>query len=102
MCLSDGMGSGMEACRESEEVVELLEQFLESGFSQETAAKMVNSACDAWAGRDVFHRGYLCSGSVYRNLQFFKSRGFFYLYKKRSLGGSYFLRKPCSRTDTAD
>lgn len=30
MCLSDGMGSGVEACRESEEVVELLEQFLES------------------------------------------------------------------------
>lgn len=44
MCLSDGMGSGMEACRESEIVVELLEQFLDSGFSQETAAKMVNSA----------------------------------------------------------
>jgi len=44
MCLSDGMGSGMEACRESEKVVELLEQFMESGFSQETAAKMVNSA----------------------------------------------------------
>ena len=39
MCLSDGMGSGVEACRESEEVVELLEQFLESGFTQETAAK---------------------------------------------------------------
>ena len=35
MCLSDGMGSGVEACRESEEVVELLEQFLESGFTQE-------------------------------------------------------------------
>ena len=44
MCLSDGMGSGMEACKESETVVELLEQFMESGFSQETAAKMVNSA----------------------------------------------------------
>ena len=39
MCLSDGMGSGMEACRESETVVELLEQFLDSGFSQETAAR---------------------------------------------------------------
>ena len=34
MCLSDGMGSGMDACRESEIVVELLEQFLESGFTQ--------------------------------------------------------------------
>ena len=34
MCLSDGMGSGMDACRESEIVVELLEQFLDSCFSQ--------------------------------------------------------------------
>ena len=44
ICYASGMGSGMEACRESESVVELLEQFLDSGFSQETAAKMVNSA----------------------------------------------------------
>lgn len=44
MCLSDGMGSGMNACRESEIVVELLEQFMDSGFSQESAARMVNSA----------------------------------------------------------
>ena len=69
MCLSDGMGSGMDACRESEIVVELLEQFLESGFSQEAAARMVNSALVLnGQGRDVFHGGYLCSGSLYRNL----------------------------------
>ena len=43
MCLSDGMGSGLEACRESEKVVDLLEQLVESGFSGETAARMVNS-----------------------------------------------------------
>lgn len=44
MCLSDGMGSGMEASKESEMVVELLEQFLEAGFSKETAVRMLNSA----------------------------------------------------------
>lgn len=44
LCLSDGMGSGMEASKESETVVELLEQFMDSGFSKETAARMVNSA----------------------------------------------------------
>lgn len=43
MCLSDGMGSGLEACRESENVVDMLEQFVESGFTGETAARMVNS-----------------------------------------------------------
>lgn len=52
---SDGMGSGMDACRESEIVVELLEQFMESGFSQEAAARMVNSADSEWTGRYVLH-----------------------------------------------
>lgn len=43
MCLSDGMGSGLEACKESESIVDTLEQLVEAGFSGETAAKMVNS-----------------------------------------------------------
>ena len=42
--LSDGMGSGMEAYKESELVVDLLEQFLEAGFTKETAVRMINSA----------------------------------------------------------
>ena len=42
--LSDGMGTGLGAYQESERVVDLLEQFLEAGFSKETAAKMINSA----------------------------------------------------------
>ena len=60
MCLSDGMGSGMEACRESEVVVELLEQFLESGFSQETASQDGEfSSRYERPRRNVFHRGHL-------------------------------------------
>lgn len=43
ICLSDGMGSGLEACRESESIVDTLEQLVEAGFSGETAARMVNS-----------------------------------------------------------
>ena len=42
--LSDGMGTGLNAYQESERVVDLLERFLEAGFSKETAAKMINSA----------------------------------------------------------
>ena len=68
MCLSDGMGSGMDACRESEIVVELLEQFLDSGFSQETAARMVFCACSERQGRNVLYGRYLCSRSLYGNL----------------------------------
>ncbi|MDF2607161.1 MAG: spoIIE [Clostridiales bacterium] len=43
MALSDGMGSGAKACKESEAAIELLEQFLETGFDRETAIKMINS-----------------------------------------------------------
>lgn len=42
--LSDGMGSGIQACNQSETVLDLLEQFLESGFSKETAVRMINSS----------------------------------------------------------
>ncbi len=40
--LSDGMGSGEKACRDSELVIELTEKFLEAGFSRENAIQMIN------------------------------------------------------------
>lgn len=43
MTLSDGMGSGVKACAESESVIELLEQFMEAGFEEESAIKLINS-----------------------------------------------------------
>lgn len=43
MTLSDGMGTGVTACTESESVIELLEQFLEAGFKEESAIKLINS-----------------------------------------------------------
>ncbi|MBO5371186.1 MAG: SpoIIE family protein phosphatase [Lachnospiraceae bacterium] len=44
LSLSDGMGFGMRACKESEVVIDLLEKFVEAGFNKETAIKMLNSA----------------------------------------------------------
>ncbi len=44
MSLSDGMGSGINAYRESATVIDLLEQFLEAGFRKETAVRMINSS----------------------------------------------------------
>ena len=44
VCISDGMGSGPAAYRESDMVVELMEKFMEAGFLQETAIRMMNSA----------------------------------------------------------
>lgn len=41
--ISDGMGNGIRANRESEMVIELLERFLEAGFCKETALSMMNA-----------------------------------------------------------
>lgn len=43
MSLSDGMGSGETASKESRRVVELTQQLLETGFSARAALKMVNT-----------------------------------------------------------
>lgn len=43
MSLSDGMGSGETASKESKQVVELTEQLLETGFSTRAALKLVNT-----------------------------------------------------------
>ena len=43
MSLSDGMGSGMLANEDSEKVIELTEQLLETGFSARAALKLVNT-----------------------------------------------------------
>lgn len=42
--LSDGMGSGEKACRDSEFVIDFIEKFLEVGFSKETAVQMINGS----------------------------------------------------------
>ena len=42
--ISDGMGSGLEAFRESETVIDLLEQFLGSGFDKEAAIKLIHTS----------------------------------------------------------
>ena len=44
MMIADGMGSGERACKDSQYVIELMENFFEAGFSKEKAFSMVNSA----------------------------------------------------------
>ncbi|MFR6561802.1 MAG: SpoIIE family protein phosphatase [Eubacterium ventriosum] len=43
MSICDGMGSGPRAEGYSEVVIDLLEQLLESGFTEQTALKLINS-----------------------------------------------------------
>lgn len=42
--LSDGMGAGLRAFKESSMVVEVLEELLDAGFPKETALQMLNTA----------------------------------------------------------
>ncbi len=54
LSLSDGMGSGSRACKESEMVIELMEKFLEAGFGVETAIRMMNSTMVIKGEDDLF------------------------------------------------
>lgn len=53
VALSDGMGSGEKACRESTLVIELLEELLEAGFPEKTAIQMINTTLVM--GREEIH-----------------------------------------------
>lgn len=71
--LSDGMGSGSAACKESELVLDLVERFMEAGFSVETAIRMMNSAMVLKGEEDLFSTVDLCNINLYNgNASFFK------------------------------
>lgn len=75
MCLSDGMGSGLDANRESETVVELMEEYIASGFSKETAARMINSALVLQRNDGMFSTVDLCSVNLYSGVCDFLKAG---------------------------
>lgn len=52
--LSDGMGNGPEASRESRATVAVLEQLLRSGFDKETAVQTINSVLMLRSPRETF------------------------------------------------
>jgi len=54
LAISDGMGTGKDASDESETVMSLLEQMIESGFKAETAIKLINSSLVLKADRQTF------------------------------------------------
>lgn len=65
MSLADGMGSGANACRESEKAIELLEQFLEAGFPQESAVRLINSCMLLQSSEQMFSTIDLCMIDLY-------------------------------------
>jgi len=65
LALSDGMGSGSRARRESAATVELLEDFLESGFEKELAVKMINSVLVLKSNEESFSTLDICAVDLY-------------------------------------
>jgi len=54
MILSDGMGSGESAAKESESVLLLLERMLSAGFKEESAIRLINSVLALRAEQNMF------------------------------------------------
>lgn len=60
MILSDGMGSGEEAARQSRETVALMENFLKCGFETELCAQLINSSLILKGEKESFATLDLC------------------------------------------
>lgn len=83
MALSDGMGSGEKACRDSQLVIELLEKCIETGFSQETAIEMINSVLIARAEEENMSTLDICDTDLYTGCIRLIKIGSSYTYIKR-------------------
>lgn len=90
MGLSDGMGSGSTACKESELVLDLVERFLEAGFSMETAIRMMNSAMVLKGEEDLYSTVDLCNIDLYSGQASFFKIGAAASFLKRDGEVSYF------------
>lgn len=75
ICISDGMGSGFEACRESEKVIELLEQLTEAGFDKESSVKLINSLLVVNTDEPMFTTIDLCEIDLYSGICEFIKKG---------------------------
>lgn len=65
LLLSDGTGSGEEACRGSGRVMDLMEKMLEAGFGMEASVNLLNSALYAQNEEDDHPTVDICSVDLY-------------------------------------
>ena len=63
--LSDGMGSGEKACKESEKVIEMMERLLEAGFRKEAAVQVINGALAAGGQEQSMSTLDVCEMNLY-------------------------------------
>ncbi len=75
MGLSDGMGSGIQAGKDSEAVMDLVEQFFEAGFRKETMMNLINATCFAGGEEPVGATVDLCTVDLYEGTFEFLKQG---------------------------
>ncbi len=68
LALSDGMGSGKNAKIESTATIEILEDFLQAGFSKELAINMINSVLFLKSAKDSFATLDMCVIDLYTGI----------------------------------
>ena len=68
LALSDGMGSGERARRESAATVGLLEDFIESGFDKELAVRMINTVLVLKSNEESFSTLDICAIDLYTGM----------------------------------
>lgn len=83
MALSDGMGSGIRANRESTASIELLEEFLDSGFDRDTTVKVINSVLVLKSNEESFSTLDMCIINMYSGICEFIKIGAAATYIKR-------------------
>ncbi len=75
MMLADGMGSGEEASRQSEQLVDLLEEMLEAGFRKESAIEILNELIAMQGQGERFTTLDLCMLDLYSGVGEFLKMG---------------------------
>lgn len=83
LALSDGMGSGEKAMADSEAVIDLLEKFIEAGFSKETAIEMINGVLIARSEEENMSTLDICDVNLYTGECEMMKIGASYTYIKR-------------------
>lgn len=73
--LSDGMGSGVQAGKDSGAVMDLVEQFFEAGFRKETMVNLINATCFAGGEEPVGATVDLCTVDLYEGTYEFLKQG---------------------------
>lgn len=84
MALSDGMGSGIKASTESTASIELLEEFLDSGFDKDIAVKMINSVLVLKSDEESFSTLDMCIVDMYNGIAEFVKIGGAATFVKRN------------------